>query len=78
MHTQATGIQLAGLIEMFVSMILALGIALYYSWVLTLLILGSAPLLIIAGAFRTRVLVGHAKRNKQELEKAGKVRITCV
>ena len=54
-------------------MLLALGIAFGYSWVLSLLILGVVPLVIIASSLEVKALSGHANRNRKALEKSGKV-----
>ncbi len=64
---------MGALIETAVTMTLALVIAFVYSWVLTLLILGVVPLLLIAGALKVKAVTGHATKNKKTLEKAGKV-----
>ena len=69
----AAGIRLSTLLEMFMGMFTSIIIAFVYSWVLTLLILGVAPLLLIAGALEVKALSGHTVANKKSLEKAGKV-----
>ena len=51
----------------------ALVIALAYSWVLTLVILGVVPLVMVAGLAEVKALSGHTGQNKKAVEKAGKV-----
>ena len=54
-------------------MLFALVIAFVYSWVLTLLILGVIPLVMVAGMAEVKALSGHAQKNKKAIETAGKV-----
>ena len=54
---------------------LALVIAFVYSWILTLVILGFAPFMIIAGAAKTALLTKRLTGNKKSLTEAGKERI---
>ena len=62
------------MLESTFGLLLALIIALVYSWILTIVILGFLPVMIIAGALRTKALTGHAVGYKKALENAGKVR----
>ena len=55
-------------------MVLALLVALIFSWLLTFVLLGLAPILVVAGFLQLKALTGHATQNKKALEKAGKVR----
>ena len=71
---QATGSRLGTLIETMFGMTLALVIALVYSWVLTLVILGVVPLVMIAGLAEVTALSGHTAKNRKAIETAGKVR----
>ena len=59
-------------------MIFALVVALAYSWLLTLVILGLVPVIMIAGAFETTIFTHHAKRVKENLEKAGKLAVESI
>lgn len=70
---QATGSRLGALIEAFIGLLLALVIAFAYSWLLTLVILGTLPVILVAGALQVRALTGHTAANKKALEEAGKV-----
>ena len=54
-------------------MIVAIVIAFAYTWVLSLVILGVVPILLIAGALEVKALTGSAVKNKKALETAGKV-----
>ena len=54
-------------------MMLALVIALVYSWVLTFVILGVVPVVMIAGLAEASALKGHTEKNKKAIETAGKV-----
>ena len=58
-------------------MTFALVIALAYSWILTLVILGVVPVVMVAGMAEVKALSGHTVQNKKAIEKAGKV-YTCM
>ena len=77
MHThtliQATGTRLGTVIETMIGMVLAIVIAFVYTWVLSLIILGTVPIVLIAGALEVKALTGHTVSNKKALETAGKV-----
>ena len=72
-HTQATGTRLGTVIETMIGMIFAIVIAFAYTWVLSLVILGMVPIVLVAGALEVKALTGHTIRNKKALETAGKV-----
>ena len=55
------------------TLLLALGIAFGFSAIMTLVILGFAPLLIITGAIRALSYRKHLVKNKSALSEAGKV-----
>ena len=61
------------MLEVMVAMVMALVIALIYSWPLTIVLLGLIPILILAGFLQLKALTGHATKTKGALEKAGKV-----
>ncbi len=63
------------MLESFVGMFLGLLISFIYNWVLSLVILGVVPIVIIAGSLEARALTGQAGDNKRDLESAGKVRV---
>ena len=74
LQLKATGTRLGTLLESTFGLLLAFIIAMIYSWALTLVILGFLPIMVIAGALRTKALTGHAVGYKKALENAGKVR----
>lgn len=45
----------------------------YFSWKLTLLILGFLPFLALSGGLQAKMLTGFAKQDKQAMETAGQV-----
>jgi hypothetical protein len=53
---------------------LGLLLSFYYSWSLTLLVLGFAPFMIICGYLQTKMLSGFSAKDKENLEEAGQVR----
>ena len=52
---------------------LALLISFYYSWSLTLLVLGFCPFMIICGYLQTKMLSGFSAKDKEILEEASQV-----
>ena len=70
---QATGTRLGTVIETMIGMLFAIVIAFAYTWVLSLVILGMVPIVLVAGALEVKALSGHTLRNKKALETAGKV-----
>lgn len=56
-----------------IGMVAAIVIAFAYTWLLSLVILGMVPIVLIAGALEVKALSGHTLRNKKALETAGKV-----
>ncbi|XP_011403751.1 PREDICTED: multidrug resistance protein 1A-like, partial [Amphimedon queenslandica] len=69
----ATGLRLATLIETLISLLFALGIALAYSWIMTIIILGFAPFLVIVGAARAVFYRQHLLKNKGAFAHAGQL-----
>ena len=51
----------------------ALVIAFYSSWHLTLVVMGCVPFIILTGAYQSRQIKGRAAINKKLLEGAGRV-----
>ena len=71
--SKATGSQLGTLIEISVGILMALIIAFAYSWVLSLLVLGAVPLVMITAFLQVKALSGHAKQKRKVSEKSGEV-----
>ena len=75
---QATGTRVGTLLESFVSMFLVIIISFVFSWLVTLVVLGVVPLIILAGAFQTQIFTSHATKIKKDLENAGKIAVDSI
>ena len=74
----ATGSRLGVLFQVVFSLLLSLAIAFAYSWTLTFIIIGFVPLVMAAGALQVRAVTGFTKRNKKDLEEAGKIAVESI
>ena len=67
---QAVGVRFGYLVEIIVTFITAIVIALYYSWSLTLLILGFMPFIIISLIFQGYIINGETTSSKKGYEES--------
>ena len=70
---QAAGVRLGVMLQSLSAIGCGLTIGFVFSWQLTLLLLGFAPLMFAGGAIQMKVLTGNKKKDKEALEEAGKV-----
>ncbi|XP_035927908.1 bile salt export pump isoform X1 [Halichoerus grypus] len=69
----ATGSQIGMMVSSFTNIAVAMIIAFFFSWKLSLVIMCFFPFLALSGAIQTRMLTGFASQDKEALEMAGQI-----
>ncbi|EPY82643.1 ATP-binding cassette, sub-family B (MDR/TAP), member 11-like protein [Camelus ferus] len=69
----ATGSQIGMMVNSFTNITVAMIIAFFFSWKLSLVIVCFFPFLALSGAVQTRMLMGFATHDKEALEVAGQI-----
>ncbi|XP_062966992.1 bile salt export pump isoform X1 [Cynocephalus volans] len=69
----AAGSQIGMMVSSLTNITVAMIIAFYFSWKLSLVIVCFSPLLALSGAIQTRMLTGFASQDKQAMETAGQI-----
>ncbi|KAM3857136.1 bile salt export pump [Diretmus argenteus] len=69
----ATGSQIGMIVNSLTNIGVAIIIAFYFSWKLTLVILCFLPFIALSGGFQAKMLTGFAKQDKEAMEAAGQI-----
>ncbi|XP_043931521.1 bile salt export pump [Protopterus annectens] len=69
----ATGSQIGMIVNSLTNVGVAIVIAFYFSWKLSLVITCFLPFLALSGAFQSRMLTGFANQDKNAMEAAGRI-----
>ncbi|XP_007539369.2 bile salt export pump isoform X2 [Erinaceus europaeus] len=69
----AAGSQIGMIVNSFTNITVAMIIAFYFSWKLSLVIMCFFPFLALSGALQTRMLTGFASQDREALEVAGQI-----
>nr|XP_058909929.1 bile salt export pump isoform X2 [Kogia breviceps] len=69
----AAGSQIGMMVNSFTNITVAMIIAFFFSWKLSLVIVCFFPFLALSGAIQTKMLMGFASHDKQALEVAGQI-----
>lgn len=70
---KATGSQIGMMVNSFTNIGVAIIIAFYFSWKLSLVIMCFLPFLALSGAVQAKMLTGFAAQDKKALEATGQV-----
>lgn len=74
-YLKATGSQIGMIVNSFTNIGVAIIIAFYFSWKLSLVIMCFLPFLALSGAVQAKMLTGFAAQDKKALEATGRVKL---
>ncbi|XP_071641827.1 multidrug resistance protein homolog 49 isoform X1 [Temnothorax longispinosus] len=74
----ATGTRIGSMLQAFSTLVIGIGISLYYTWKMTLVSVVSIPLVLAAVFFEARVMGGQGMQEKKKMESATRVAVEAI
>ncbi|XP_011868087.1 PREDICTED: multidrug resistance protein homolog 49 isoform X2 [Vollenhovia emeryi] len=74
----ATGTRVGSMLQAFSTLVIGIGISMYYTWKMTLVSVVSIPLVLGAVFFEARVMGGQGMQEKKKMESATRVAVEAI
>jgi len=74
----ATGTRVGSMLQAFSTLVIGIGISMYYTWKMTLVSVVSIPLVLGAVFFEARVMGGQGMQEKRKMESATRVAVEAI
>ncbi|KAL0111878.1 hypothetical protein PUN28_013228 [Cardiocondyla obscurior] len=74
----ATGTRVGSMLQAFSTLVIGIGLSLYYTWKMTLVSVVSIPLVLAAVFFEARVMGGQGMQEKKKMESATRVAVEAI
>ncbi|XP_012529625.2 multidrug resistance protein homolog 49 isoform X2 [Monomorium pharaonis] len=74
----ATGTRVGSMLQAFSTLVIGIGISMYYTWKMTLVSVVSIPLVLVSVFFEARVMGGQGMQEKKKMESATRVAVEAI
>lgn len=74
----ATGSRIGSILQAFSTLVLGIGLSMYYTWKMTLVSVVSIPLVLGAVFFEARVMAGQGMQEKKKMEAATRIAVEAI